>query len=242
MAKPRKSQDPSFCKPYQEKPNYVRYDKPVPITSNHRKYHNLLKDKSKQVVVCTGWAGVGKSCTSSYYASQALLDGYVDGVVLVRSLEGVGKNPGAYPGSDVEKNEPKLRQLLRYISSFTNSDPEYLLLSQQVIICGLYDIQGMDFTNKYVLITEAQTLTPQEMYIVLTRGAKKIVLEGDTLAQGQCTNRSIKYGEDGLSFLFDKLDGLNFVGSVVMDNTDDIVRCDYIKEIIIRMSQDIIPR
>jgi len=236
MAKQKKSYVPTD---EPSKPDYARYAPPVPITENHKRYHKLLKDKSKKIVVCTGWAGVGKSCTSAYYASQALLDKTVDGIVLVRSLEGVGKNPGAYPGTDFEKNEPKLRQILKYISSFTNTDTFSLLGNRQVIICGLYDIQGMDFTNKYILVTEAQTLTKEEMYILLTRGGYKIVLEGDTLAAGQCTNHKVKHGEDGLSFLFDKLKGLPFVGSIRMDNTEDIVRDDYIKEIIIRMSQEI---
>jgi len=225
--------------PKEPKPDYVIYDVPKPITANHKKYHNLLKDDSKKVVVCTGWAGTGKSCTSSYYASQALLDGKVNGIVLIRSLEGVGKNPGAYPGSSYEKNEPKLKQILRYIQSFTNTDIETLIQTEQVIICGLYDVQGMDFTDKYIIVTEAQTLTKEEMYILVTRGGTKIVLEGDVLARGQCTNRSIKFGEDGLSFLFEKLKGLNVVGSVRMDNTEDIVRDDFIKQVIIRMSQEI---
>ena len=35
---------------YDFKPRYDRYDRPVPVTDNHRRYHNLLKDKSKKIL------------------------------------------------------------------------------------------------------------------------------------------------------------------------------------------------
>ena len=197
----------------------------------------LLKDPSKKIVCCTGFAGVGKTIVAAYYACNTMYKSEHDGIVLVRSLEGCGKNPGAYPGTDLEKNEPKLRQLISYISCYTGMSIESLILSEKVKICGLYDIQGMDFTNKFIIVTEAQTLTPEEMYIVLTRGGYKIVLEGDTLAKGQCTNKSLKFGEDGLSFLFSTLGDLDFVGQCSLDSPDDIVREPYIKDIILRMSQ-----
>ena len=223
-------------KPLQESKPEPRYLKPNPQTDNHRLYHKLLKDDTKKIVCCTGWAGVGKSCVASYYASNALNKGLCDGIVLVRSLEGVGRNPGAYPGTSEEKNEPKLRQLLNYISNYTGEDIDSLLRFKKVTICGLYDIQGMDFTNKYIIVTEAQTLTPEEMYIVVTRGGYKIVLEGDTLAKGQCTNKSIKFGNDGLSFLFSTLEGLSFVGHCCLDKPEDIMREPYIRELILRMT------
>ena len=221
----------------QPKPDYRQYDKPVALTDNHRRYHSLLKNPAKKIVIASGYAGVGKTRVAAYYASQALIAGKVKSIILVRSLEGVGKSPGAYPGSDTEKNEPKLRQLLKYIASDMNQDTDTLVLTKQVVICGLFDIQGSDFSDSYVIVTEAQTITKEEMYILLTRGAYKIVLEGDTLAKGQCVNRSIKFGDDGLSYLFNKIGDMEFVGQVKLDNKEDIVRNDYIKDIIIRFSE-----
>lgn len=217
-----------------------RYAKPIAVTPNHKEYHKLLKDDEKKIVCCTGWAGTGKSIAAAYYGCVALNKGKCDGIVIIRSLEGVGKNPGAYPGTDIEKNEPKLRQLMNYISNFTGSDIESLIRFDKLKICGLYDIQGIDLTNKYIIVTEAQTLSPEEMYVVVTRGGYKIVIEGDTLAKGQCTNKSIKFGNDGLSFLIETIGELDFVGRCYLDSTDDIVRESYIKDIIIRMTPKIL--
>ncbi len=222
----------------QEKPDYVRYDKPKPITENHRKYHNLCMNDRKRIVLCKGWAGTSKSITAAYFASQAVLDGRTTGITLVRSLEGVGKDPGAYPGDDYLKNFPKLRQLATYISSFLNDSIENLVREGVLNIVGLYDIQGQDFSNRWFIVTECQTLTPEQMYQVCTRGADKIILEGDT-CPAQLTNRKIKPGEDGLSFLMNTIGDLDFVGKVSMDDEDDIVRKDYMKQVIVRMMPEL---
>jgi phosphate starvation-inducible protein PhoH and related proteins len=222
----------------EEKPDYRKYDPPVPITSNHKKYHGLCKDNRKKIVCCTGWAGTSKSIVAMYYAAQEKLDRNIDGITICRSLEGVGKDPGAYPGGVREKNEPKLKQLLVYASSFFNEDIEYLLESHTVNIVGLHDIQGIDLSNQWLIVTECQTLTPEQMYQVVTRGAKKVILEGD-VCPAQLTNRKIKVGEDGLSFLINTLKGIDVFGAVEMNNENDIVRQEYMRKIIIRMMPEL---
>ena len=213
---------------------YHKYDKPIPITQHHKRYHNLCKDPSKKIVLCDGWAGSGKSIVAAYYAAEALKREKVKGIVIMRSLEGLGRNPGAYPGDVYEKNEPKLRQLINYICSFTRMSVESMLFTETLKIVGLYDLQGIDVTGYYMIVTECQTLTAEQMYSVCTRGAEKVILEGDT-CHAQLTNHSIKCGKDGLTFLMDTIGDLDFVGRVRMDNEDDIVRQDYMKQIILRM-------
>lgn len=39
---------------YDDKPHYDKYAKPVPVTENHKKYHNLLKNENKKIIVCNG--------------------------------------------------------------------------------------------------------------------------------------------------------------------------------------------
>lgn len=211
-----------------------KYAKPVPLTANHKRYHNLCKDPAKKIVLCDGWAGSGKTIVAAHYAADALRKGKVKGIIIMRSLEGLGRNPGAYPGDAYEKNEPKLRQLINYICSFTRMDVDSLLMSESLKIIGLYDLQGIDVTDYYMIVTECQTLTAEQMYSVCTRGAEKLILEGDT-CDAQLTNHSIKSGKDGLSFLMDTIGDLDFVGRVRMDSEDDIVRQDYMKQIIVRM-------
>lgn len=211
------------------------YNKPLPKTLNHQAYHDALADESKHIVLCTGWAGTGKSIVACWYAARALRNEKVSKIVLVRSLEGVGKNPGAYPGTSFEKNYPKLTQYLKYISDFMECSIEFLIESGKIEIVGLYDVQGIDLTDSYLMVTEAQTITAPEMYILVTRGASKLILEGDTLAEGQCTNSNIAFGKDGLSYLIANLSDTSFTSIVRLDDEKDIVRTGYMKEIILRL-------
>ena len=75
MSKQRKKSIKEHEQDYDFKPKFDRYDKPKPITENHRKYHNLLKDSSKKIVICNGYAGTSKSISSMYYACQSVLSG-----------------------------------------------------------------------------------------------------------------------------------------------------------------------
>lgn len=216
------------------KPYIPFYPKPEPKTPNHVKYHNLCKDINKRIVLCDGWAGCGKTIVMAYYAAKALKAEKINSIVISRSLEGVGQNPGAYKGDAFEKNAPKLKALMNYIAAFTGIDVATLIGSHQLEVQGLFDIQGQDFTKSWLLVTECQTLTPAQMYQVVTRGAEKVILEGDT-CPAQLTNYKVTRGRDGLSFLMNTIGTLPFVGRVTMHDEADIVRQDYLKQVIMRM-------
>ena len=219
----------------QPKPNYVRYDRPVPITENHRKYHNLLKDPNKNIVVCDGIAGTGKTCSAVYYAAQQVLRSKAEGIYFVRANEGIGKDIGYTKGSDFEKLLPILKQLCNYAESFFNDSIYNLVDSKQVILQSLHRLQGMDLTGYVLVVDEAQLITPEAMYCILTRGAEKIILIGDCKPE-QCVNRAIKRGKDGLSYLMHYLGDLSSVGVANMDSEEDIVRKGYMKDIVRKLT------
>jgi phosphate starvation-inducible PhoH-like protein len=209
-------------------------DELKPITENHKRYHELCADPDKRVVLCTGYAGSGKSIIASFYGVKYLNDYDCNEIVVMRSLEGLGKDPGAYPGDAFEKNEPKLKQIMKYVEKFSRCDIYQMIRAEKFSIQSLYDVQGTDLTGKVLIVTEAQTLTAEEMYSVLTRGAEKVIIEGDVCA-AQSVNHKIKVGYDGLSFLIDTIGDLPFVGVVEMNEEKDIVRNDYMRMIIMRM-------
>lgn len=216
---------------FDTKPHYDKYSKPVPITENHKKYHNLLKDKSKKIVVCDGWAGTSKTISAMYYACQAVLNEEVRGIVIVKDMEDLS---GFLPGDIEDKYIPKVKQLLTYAECFLQCDYRTLLSNETIIIQPLSYIQGTDYTNYIMVVDECQLITPELMYCICSRGATRIFLNGDTTPM-QATSRRIKQGKDGLSFLLQTMKKSNSIGIVTMDNEDDIVRDSYIKEIIVNM-------
>ena len=215
----------------EEKPVYDRYEKPVPITENHKKYHNLLKDKSKKIVVCDGWAGSSKTISAVYYACQSVLNGEVRGIVIVKDMRDLD---GFLPGDLEDKYIPKVKQLLLYAECFLQCNYKTLLDTHTIIIQPLAYIQGTDYTDYIMIVDEAQLISPELMYCICSRGASRIFINGDTSPM-QSTAKHIKQGKDGLSFLLQTMKKSSSFGMVTMNNENDIVRDSYIKEVIINM-------
>ena len=215
----------------EEKPIYDKYKKPIPITENHKKYHNLLKDKSKKIVVCNGWAGSSKTLSAVYYACQAILNDEVKGIVIVKDMRDLD---GFLPGDLEDKYIPKVKQLLTYIECFLQCNYRTLLEHKTIIIQPLAYIQGTDYTDYIMIVDEAQLISPELMYCICSRGASRIFINGDTSPM-QSTARHIKQGKDGLSFLLETMNKSSSFGMVTMNSENDIVRDSYIKEIIVNM-------
>ena len=113
-------------------------------------------------------------------------------------------------------------------------DKYFLIETGKVIIQSLYDLQGMDLTGSVLVVDEAQNINPKAMYCICTRGAEKTIINGDSCS-AQVTAKQIKSGNDGISFLINTIGDLDCVG-IVEFTEEDIVRQDFIKDIILRMT------
>ena len=231
MSKQRKKSLRENDQEYDFKPKFDRYDKPQPITENHKKYHNLLKDYSKKIVICNGYAGTSKSISSMYYACLSVIKGEAKGIVIVKDMH---DSTGYIPGTVEEKFLPKVKQLLQYAECFLQCDFQTLLNMGTIVIQPLAYLQGMDYTNYIMVVDEAELITPEMMYCICSRGATRIFINGDTNPM-QSTARHIKQGKDGLSFLLQTMEKSNSLGMVTMDKEEDIVRDPYIREVIVNM-------
>lgn len=231
MARAKKTKTNIDFEEYEQKPFYDKYDPPVPITENHKRYHQLLKDKTKRIVIADGWAGTSKTISAVYYACNHVLNHEAKGIVLVKEMS---DDVGFLKGDLEDKYLPKVKQLLRYIECFMQCDYKTLLADETVIIQPLSYLQGMDYTGYIVICDEAELITPEACYCLCSRGATRIFINGDT-SQLQANSKLAKAGMSGLSFLMECMKGSKSLGKVTMDSKDDIVRDDYIKEIILNM-------
>lgn len=216
---------------YDDKPHFDRYEPPVPITENHKRYHQLLKDSNKKIVIADGYAGTSKSISAIYFACNHVLNHEARGIVLVKEMS---DDVGYLKGDLEEKYLPKVKQLLKYIECFLQCDYHTLLSNNTVIIQPLSYLQGMDYTGYIMIVDEAELITPEMMYCICSRGANRIFINGDT-SPLQANNKLAKAGQSGLSFLMECMQGSKSLGKVTMDSEDDIVRDPYIKEIILTM-------
>lgn len=231
MAKTKKTKTNLDYDDCEQKPYYDRYEPPVPITENHKRYHQLLKSKDKKIVIADGYAGTSKSISALYYACNHVLNHEARGIVLVKEMS---DDVGYLKGDLEDKYLPKVKQLLKYIECFMQCDYTTLLQNEVVIIQPLSYLQGMDYTGYVMVVDEAELITPEMMYCICSRGSYRIFINGDT-SPLQANSKLAKAGQSGLSFLMECMQGSKTIGKVTMDSEDDIVRDPYIKEIIMTM-------
>ncbi len=186
---------------------------------------DLLLDNSVRLVTLVGMAGTGKTLLAlAAGLSLSVVDGTYSRLLVSRPVIPLGRDLGYLPGDVQEKMGPWMKPIfdnLEYllIGSGTRKrgvpDIETLLQAGQIEIEPLAYIRGRSLPQQYVIVDEAQNLTPHEVKTVITRCAEgtKIVLTGDPF---QIDNPYVDSSTNGLSVVADRLRGEPLVGHVVL--------------------------
>jgi len=207
-----------------------------PKTHNQAKYIELLK--TKQLVFSLGNSGVGKTYLACLHAVNRYLKGEVDGIVLVRPYEFVGRSVGLRPGSNEEKLIPIMQSMIDPIKQVLGEPEfEYALEHGKIILESLEDCRGRSYKKKVIIVDEASNTDVKAMQTLVTRidEGSQMIFCGDS-AEWQKDIR----GESGLTWINsllnrtknnppwyldrDDIDELyNNIGIVVF-NREDVVR------------------
>lgn len=149
---------------------------------------NLLMDPNIDFVTLMGTAGTGKTLLSlASGLAQTLDDRRYAEIIMTRATVPVGEDIGFLPGTEEEKMTPWMGALTDNLEVLTNSDEggewgraaTQDLLSSRIKIRSLNFMRGRTFLNRFVIIDEAQNLTPKQMKTLLTRagpGTKMVCL------------------------------------------------------------------
>ncbi len=168
-----------------------------PMNHNQAKYIELLK--TKQLVISCGASGAGKTFIACIHAVNEYLKGRVDGVVLIRPYEFVGRSVGLRPGSNTEKLLPIMQSMIDPIKQVLGeAEFNYALEHGKIVLESLEDCRGRSYKNKVVIVDEASNTDVKAMQTLVTRiddGAQMIFC-GDS-AEWQKDIR----GESGLVWI-----------------------------------------
>ncbi len=150
---------------------------------------NLLMDPDVDFVTLMGTAGTGKTLlTLAAALAQTLDDQIYREIIMTRATVSVGEEIGYLPGTEEEKMTPWMGALTDNLEVLT--EPETAndqwgraatneLLAKRIKIRSMNFMRGRTFFNRFVIIDEAQNLTPKQMKTLLTRagpGTKMICL------------------------------------------------------------------
>ena len=184
---------------------------------------DLLLDENIRLVTLIGKAGTGKTLLAlAAGLKRTVEDGVYTRMLVSRPVMPLGRDIGFLPGDVDEKLNPWMQPIfdnLEFLfSSGQRKGPRAyaeLLDSGQIQVEPLTYIRGRSLPSQYMIVDEAQNLTPHEVKTIVTRSGDgtKIVLTGDP---GQIDNPYVDSASNGLTIAADKFRGEKLAGHIVL--------------------------
>ncbi len=186
---------------------------------------DLLMDDSVRLVTLVGKAGTGKTLLAlAAGLKRTLEDGVYTRLLVSRPIMPLGRDLGYLPGAVEEKLNPWMQPIYDNLDFLLVAGGarrrglkgiDDLFAGGQVQVEPLTYIRGRSLPAQYVIVDEAQNLTPHEVKTIVTRCGEgtKIVLTGDPY---QIDNPYVDSATNGLTVAADRLRGENLVGHIML--------------------------
>ena len=174
---------------------------------------DALMDDNVKLVSLVGKAGTGKTLLAIAAGLQKVAEENVYNRLLVsRPVFPLGKDLGFLPGDIEEKLTPWMQPIfdnVELLISGHESEKRHSKGYKELMAMGLLDIEpltyirGRSIPNQYLIVDEAQNLTPHEIKTIVTRAGEgtKIILTGDPY---QIDNPYVDSSSNGLSYLVER--------------------------------------
>jgi PhoH-like ATPase len=214
------------------------------VTTRNREQNfamNLLMDPEVDFVTLTGTAGTGKTLMAlAAGLTQVLDDRRYTEIIMTRATVSVGEDIGFLPGTEEEKMGPWMGALddnLEVLGKTEGSAGEWgraatnELIRSKIKIKSMNFMRGRTFLNKYVIIDEAQNLTPKQMKTLITRAGpgSKIICMGNL---AQIDTPYLTEGSSGLTFAVDKFKGWPHSGHITLARGERSRLADFASEVL----------
>jgi PhoH-like ATPase len=214
------------------------------ITARNRDQNfafNLLMDPECDFITLTGTAGSGKTLMSlASGLAQVMDDRRYTEIIVTRVTVPVGEDIGFLPGTEEEKMGPWMGALddnLEVLSRTDSGAGEWGraatndLVRSKIKIKSLNFMRGRTFLNKFVIIDEAQNLTPKQMKTLITRAGPgtKIVCLGNL---AQIDTPYLTEGSSGLTYAVDRFKGWAHSGHVTLARGERSRLADFASEVL----------
>ncbi len=186
---------------------------------------NLLLDPDIDFVSLLGQAGTGKTLLTLAAALTQVLDSkrYSE-IIMTRVTVSVGEDIGFLPGTEEEKMGPWMGALDDNLDVLNKGDSDagewgraatQDLIRSRIKVKSLNFMRGRTFLNKFLIIDEAQNLTPKQMKTLITRAGPgtKVVCLGNI---AQIDTPYLTEGSSGLTYVVDRFKGWPHNGHITL--------------------------
>jgi len=214
------------------------------ITARNREQSfalNLLTDPDCDFVTLIGQAGTGKTLLAlAAGLAQTLESRRFSEIIVTRATVPVGEDIGFLPGTEEEKMAPWMGALEDNMEVLNRGDDSAGdwgraatndLIRTRIRIKAMSFMRGRTFINKFLIIDEAQNLTPKQMKTLITRAGPgtKVVCLGNI---AQIDTPYLTEGSSGLSFVVDRFKGWPHAGHVTLQRGERSRLADHAAEIL----------
>jgi PhoH-like ATPase len=190
---------------------------------------DLLLDDDVQMVTLMGTAGTGKTLLAlAAGMHKCFQEQRYERLLVARPIMPMGRDIGFLPGTKDEKLSAWMKPIFdnleflltdRRVHSGETANVEAKLKgyvdSGKLVLEALTYIRGRSIPHQFMIVDEAQNLTPHEIKTIASRVGEgtKLVLTGDA---EQIDNPYLDANSNGLSFTIEKLKGFDLVGHVTL--------------------------
>lgn len=212
------------------------------VTARNREQNfalNLLMNPDCDFVTLLGQAGTGKTLLALAAGLAQVLDTKLyNEIIVTRVTVPVGEDIGFLPGTEEEKMSPWMGAFDDNLEVLNKSDDgagewgraaTQDLIRSRIKIKSLNFMRGRTFVNKYLIIDEAQNLTPKQMKTLVTRAGPgtKIVCLGNI---AQIDTPYLTEGSSGLTYVVDRFKGWSHSGHVTLARGERSRLADFASE------------
>ncbi len=213
------------------------------ITARNREQNfalNLLLDPQIDFVTILGPAGTGKTLLALAAGLAQTLDfkRFVE-IVMTRVTIPLGEDIGFLPGTEEEKMEPWMGALMDNLEVLTQSEEGGSwgraatndLLRSRIKIRSVNFMRGRTFLNRYLILDEAQNLTPKQMKALVTRAGPgtKLVCLGNV---AQIDNPYLSQTTCGMTYAVSRFRGWDHSGHVTLKRGERSRLADHASDIL----------
>ena len=203
---------------------------------------NMLTDPEIDFVTLAGTAGTGKTLMAlAAGLTQVLDDRRYTEIIMTRATVSVGEDIGFLPGTEEEKMGPWMGALDDNLEFLAKGDGGNAgewgraatteLIRSRIKIKSMNFMRGRTFMNKYVIIDEAQNLTPKQMKTLITRAGPgtKIICMGNL---AQIDTPYLTEGSSGLTYAVDRFKGWAHGGHITLARGERSRLADFASDVL----------
>ena len=190
---------------------------------------DLLMNDNIKLITLIGQAGTGKTLMALTCGLRKTFDeGVYNRILISRPIMPLGKDIGYLPGTKEEKMVHWMQPIydnLEYVCESTSGSgnasdtKQWIIESDKIEMEAVTFIRGRSLARTYIIIDEAQNLTPHEVKTIVSRAGKgtKVILTGDPT---QIDNPYLDKDSNALTYVVSRFKSQPIYGHIFFEKTE----------------------